>query len=303
MTQPEPNHPSSLPHARKERNRLTYLFWLAPIAAAGFAVWLLYENVLARGPSIVIRFKDATGIQAGKTEVMRLGAKIGEVKSLKLTPDDRAVEVEVELLKPAARLARAGTLFWLVKPEIGPGGIHGLATVISGDHIEARPGAGPVHRTFTALQEAPADEHARPGLVVAVLAKRRGSLRRASPVYYRDMRVGEVLECALTPEAQAVKCSLKIERRYATLVRANSRFWNASGVQIDAGLFGLDLRLNPLKAVFAGGVAFATPDPPGPPAESGAIFALEEKAEDDWLKWAPAIPLPPATPETEKTHE
>ena len=87
------------------------------------------------------------------------------------------------------------------------------------------------------------------------------------------------------------------------MVRNNSKFWNVSGAEIEAGLLGVDVRSNPLKAVFEGGIAFATPDPPGQPVEGGAVFALQDKAKGDWQRWAPAIRLPPAAQQGEEHHE
>ena len=76
-------------------------------------------------------------------------------------------------------------------------------------------------------------------------------------------------------------------------MRANTRFWNASGISVNAGITsGVKIRTQSLETIVAGGVSFATPDSPGAEVRDGARFALEEEPKKDWLRWAPAIPLP-----------
>ena len=67
-------------------------------------------------------------------------------------------------------------------------------------------------------------------------------------------------------------------------------FWNASGVKAHFGLFsGLDVSLESLESLIAGGIAFATPDDPGAPVPNNSYFKIAEKPEDRWLDWAPRI--------------
>ena len=43
------------------------------------------------------------------------------------------------------------------------------------------------------------------------------------------------------------------------LVRANSRFWNASGIELSLGADGVEVSIESLQALLAGGIAFDTP--------------------------------------------
>ena len=85
-----------------------------------------------------------------------------------------------------------------------------------------------------------------------------------------------------------------IEPRYAALVRGGSRFWNTSGFGFEFGLIkGATIRTESLETLIQGGIAFATPDGEqmGKPALPQQTFALFDKAEEDWLQWAPKIPI------------
>ncbi len=63
---------------------------------------------------------------------------------------------------------------------------------------------------------------------------------------------------------------------------------------VDAGLFkGVKVRTESFETILAGGVAFATPDNAqmGAAARPGQTFALFDEYQDEWLQWAPKIPL------------
>ena len=80
-------------------------------------------------------------------------------------------------------------------------------------------------------------------------------------------------------------------------MRVGSRFWSASGLDVNFGLRkGVEISLESLRSLVVGGIAFATPeDPRNPPAKDGTIFVLHDKPEKEWLSWLPRIPIPAAT--------
>ena len=113
-------------------------------------------------------------------------------------------------------------------------------------------------------------------------------------VSYREVPVGKVVDFELGPTSDRVLIHVLIEPRYAPLVRSGSRFWNASGIGVDAGLFkGVKVRTESLEALLEGGIAFATPNNPemGGPAQPGQTFALFDEPQDVWMQWAPKIVL------------
>lgn len=130
------------------------------------------------------------------------------------------------------------------------------------------------------------------GLRVVLVAPRQGSLAAGAPVYYRDRLVGEIGDTRFSADARTVEADAWIDKRYATLVRNNTRFWNASGIDVDAGITsGVKIRTQSLQAIVAGGVSFATPDSPGADVSSGARFTLHEEPKKEWLRWSPSLSL------------
>src|SRR5690606_18311818 len=66
------------------------------------------------------------------------------------------------------------------------------------------------------------------------------------------------------------------EPAYASLVRKHTRFWNASGISVDASLSGVKVRSESLASLVSGGIAFATPEhrKDSPPTDPNLPFRL-----------------------------
>src|SRR5688572_9403188 len=281
-----------LPSARVSRSRWSSAaIWVVPLIAAIVAGYLIYDRLKEHGPEITIQFRDGSGVRVGQTPILYRGVQVGEVTGVGLSKDQRHVEIRARLQRSAARIAREGSVFWIVRPEVGIGSITGLGTVITGPEIQALPGTGEERSEFTGLDSAPAALELR-GLKVVLRTSRLGSLQRSSPVYYRGVEVGVVQEATLSPDATGVHVHVLIRNRYAPLVRANSVFWNVSGVSLSGGLFkGVQFKLESLRSLAAGGINFATPNDSARPVEDGQLFPLHTEGRKEWLNWAPRIPL------------
>jgi paraquat-inducible protein B len=280
-----------LPEARIKRRRWTFsIAWIVPLVAAIVAGYLVYGRLQQFGPNITIKFKDGSGVKAGQTPINYRGVQIGQVTAVELSQDHQAVLVKARLQRSAASLAKEGSMFWIIRPEVGLDNITGLATVITGPEINVLPGSGKEQSEFVGLEKPSAQEN---GLTIVVSTGQLGSLRPGSPVFYRGIEVGNIRDCQLSPNARKVQVKVFIRQRYARLVRNSSKFWTVSGVDVNLSFFnGLQINMESLKSLALGGLAFATPeDPKDEPAKEGMIFPLFEKPSKEWLEWAPNIQL------------
>jgi paraquat-inducible protein B len=223
--------------------------------------------------------------------------RVGEVKAVRLSPDLSRVAVDARLRRDAAGLAAEGSQWWIVRPEISAGRVSGLDALLGPRYLEVHPGKGPRTVQFTGLDRPPGGGHdpqsaATGGLELVIDAPQRGSLAVDSPVVYRGIKVGSVRAMRLASKAQSIEVVIVIDGEFRSLVRANSRFWNAGGIGVDWGLIrGLQVRAGSFEALVAGAIAFATPTKPGDPVENGHRFPLADEPKDDWLTWAPPIEL------------
>lgn len=284
-----------LPQARVRKNKWNFpAIWIVPLLAAIVAGYLVMERVHDYGTVITIRFKDASGIKTAQTQIKYRGISIGEVTDVELSEDQRQVLVKARLHRSGASLAREGASFWIVRPEVAGGNFTGFGTVISGPEIGVLPGSGKARSEFVGLESPPVIPE-RDVLKIVLLSDSVNSLRSGAPVYYRGVQVGAVHDIRLGKNAKSAEIHAYIKRGYANLVREDSVFWNASGVDINFGLLrGLEINMESLRALVVGGVAFATPDVPRAAHSRHEMqFRLYAKPEKEWLEWAPSIPISP----------
>jgi paraquat-inducible protein B len=241
------------------------------------------------------------GLKTAQTPINYRGVQIGQVTAVELSQDHQAVAVKARLQRSAASIAREGSVFWIVRPEVGIGNITGLGSVIIGPEINVLPGKGKEQSEFVGLEKAPVALEEK-GLRIILVTGRLGSLRPGSPIYYRGIEVGAVIESQLSPNAAAVQIHAFIKHRYTKLVRNGSKFWNLSGMDVNFSLFrGLEINMESLKSLAFGGIACAIPaDSKDSPAKDGSSFPLHHKPAKEWLEWAPKIQLVTAKQSSEK---
>ena len=285
---------STHPHPKISRAPSFPLIWVVPIVAVLIGAYMGFEELHSRGPTITIEFADGSGVEAGRTILEYKGVNAGTVRSVDLTPDLKTVIVKIRLKKEAQDLAVQGSKFWILHPEIGLGGIHGLDTLVTGVRLNVRPGTGPAAKEFRGLDQTPPPEAAT-GRTFMLVSDKLGSLATGSPVLYRQLKVGEVEASRLSDDSRSVIIRIHIDPIYSDLVRKDTKFWNAGGLSFKVGLLGASLKESSLESLISGGVAFATPtDEHGqvaPPAEEGTVFNLAPDADKDWLRWSPSIPI------------
>ncbi|MDR3481394.1 MAG: MlaD family protein [Burkholderiaceae bacterium] len=254
-----------------------WLVWLIPIVAAAVGGWILAHSIMTRGPTITIVFKNAEGLEAGKTKIKYKEVDIGVVKSIALTKDRARVVVTAELAKGSDSFLRQDTHFWVVRPRIGAGGISGLSTLLSGSYIGLDVGKSEEERdAFVGLDIAPLVLTDLPGRRFVLHADHMGSLDAGSSIYFRRIEVGQVVAYELDKQGRGVNIHVFINAPYDQYVTNNTRFWNASGIELTLDANGFKLQSESLASVLAGGIAFQTPPdvPIAPPANENTPFTL-----------------------------
>ena len=254
-----------------------------------------YQSALDKDKTeIVLYFARPEGLKEG-VDVKYQGVTIGNVSEVRHSQDLQGVVVKVSVDNGMEKLFRGDSRVWLVTAEVSLSGIKNLDTLIKGPYIAVLPGQGAPVLELAALEEPPSMmDEVRSGLNIVLEAPTLGSLKPNSPVYYRQVRVGSVMGSALSPTAQDVHIFVNIEEPYTALIHENTVFWNASGINVDAGIFrGLQIYTESMESIIGGGIALATPEGEGmgAPAGTGHHFILQDKMDEDWLAWKPEIRL------------
>ncbi|BEP42473.1 MlaD family protein [Variovorax sp. 375MFSha3.1] len=277
---PEPSGQPPLPKPRVVRRRewLPSLIWLIPIVAALVGITLVARIIMERGPEVVLTFKTAEGLEAGKTAVKYKDVQIGLVTSLRLARDRSHVRVLVQFNKDAQSFTASDSRFWVVRPRLDTSGISGLNTLLSGAYIGADAGVSQeTAGEFTGLETPPTVTRDDSGKQFLLRANDVGSLDVGSPVYFRRIKVGQVAAYELDGDGRGVTLRVFINAPYDKFVGMNTRFWQASGIDAQLSASGFTLRTQSLATILLGGIAFQAPDDAmGPVAKENASFTLAQ---------------------------
>ncbi|CAM9798145.1 unnamed protein product, partial [Phaeothamnion confervicola] len=147
-----------------------------------------------------------------------------------------------------------------------------------GSYIEIEPGQGAPQALFVGLESPPVVTADEAGKQITLMARKLGSIDRGSLVHYQGIVAGEVLGYEMANDYRSVLIHAFVKPPFDRMVRSNTRFWSASGLDLSVGPDGMRVKTESLQALLFGGIAFDTPDgqDAGPDDITGLVFTLHE---------------------------
>ena len=190
------------------------------------AVALVASVVGRSNPQITVAFESGHGIKPGDALRYR-GIEVGRVSAVVLNPAADRVEVEIELERKSAALARQGSQFWIERPRVSLSRVSGLETVVGANYLGVIPGpeGSPASRRFEGLETPPTLSELAPLEITIRFEDGHGLARgrRAEASRHRRRRSDRQC-CSMKPwRAWSVKVGLVESGR--RLARAGSQFW------------------------------------------------------------------------------
>ncbi|NJD05448.1 MAG: MCE family protein, partial [Methylococcaceae bacterium] len=254
--------------------------WIIPLVAALIGGWLVWKSVSERGPTITIVFKNAEGLEPGKTTIKYRDVEVGKLVDLQLSKDRQSVIATAELRSGTDGWLFEDTRFWVVRPRVVAGNISGLSTLLSGVYIGMDVGSTGAHiHDFRGLDVAPLLTSDRVGKRFVLKSEELGSLDVGAPIYFRHIKVGQILAYEMDADGSGVTLQAFVEAPYDRYVTRDSRFWQASGLDVSVDANGIKLDSESLLTLVIGGLAF------GPrygsidtePAPADSVYTLIDK--------------------------
>jgi paraquat-inducible protein B len=276
---PELPEATAVPKSR----RTMQLVWLIPLVVVLVGGWIVVKSILERGPKITITFKTAEGLEAGKTKIKYKDVEVGTVETVALTEDASKVIATAELVKGAQPYLRTDTRFWVVRPRISGGTVSGLGTLLSGSYIGMDLGrTGQPTHSFVGLEVPPVNIGNEPGRIFVLHSRDLGSVDLGSPVFFRRLEAGQVSGYALDKDGKGVTMEVFINAPYDKYVTKNTRFWEASGIDLVLNANGIKINTQSVVSILIGGLAFETPvdSEDLPPAAAKTEFTLFDNRTD-----------------------
>jgi paraquat-inducible protein B len=292
----EPVQSYSVPESRtltRGRTRFSAV-WVIPIVAALAGVWVAVTRVESEGPKITLVFASAEGLDAGKTKIEYKGVEVGTITSIELAPDHRKVIAAAQMVPKTEQFLVEDTQFWVVRPRISGANVTGLGTLISGAYIGMEIGTSTREkRDFVGLETPPIVTGDIPGRFFVLKTPTLGSLDIGTPVFFRRLQVGEVASYALDKDGRRFTIKIFVKAPYDEYVSESTRFWQASGIDMQLSASGLSIQTQSLLSILIGGIAFETPANARvlPAADENSVFPLYDSR-------AQAYEPPPRNPQT-----
>ena len=275
---------SEMPEADvKHKSSRFSAVWIIPVVAAVIGGWMVFQNALQDKVIIEVEFKNASSIEAGKTLVKLRDIVLGKVIKVEFNKNFSGITATLEFNGVKPDRFTDTMRFWVVKPRIGIGGVSGLDTILSGAYIEVDPGeAGKPASTFVALEEPGNYQLGNPGSSYILNTDKLGSLGRGTPVKFRDVDVGSVLNYKLAEDNSHVEIEVFIHAPYDKLVEPQTRFWNISGFSLAVGAQGVQLDMASVASLIIGGIEFSSDGlSTGVQAKEKTAFTLYAKEQPD----------------------
>ncbi len=278
----------------------TWGVWLIPVLTLLIVGGIALRGWLNQPRRIEITFEEGHGIKAGD-ELRYHGVVVGEVVAVRFSESLTELAVRVELTPDGDRLARAGSRFWIVRPQFDLTGVGGLDTVIGANYLAVQPGpaTGSASARFRGIEEPPLPDLDSPGGIEVILESLDAQgLSPGTGVYFRRLRIGGVISSGLNLDHSRIEARIYIRPEYRDLMRAGTVFWNMSGVRFQGGLTQLSVQIGPVESFIQGGIGMAVPPEPGQSVGDGYRYRLAPQVDDAWLDWQPklgSLPVPVPT--------
>ncbi len=250
--------------------------WLIPLFAVAVAFGLAWQNYSEQGPYVEVYFGEATGIEAGETPVRYRDVVVGIVEDVGFTEDLSRVRVGLRLQPEVASYVDDDAQFWIVSAEVGPRGVTGLETVLSGAFIEVLwdNNAEGLQSEFAGNDHAPLVRPGSEGLKILLRATSGGGLVEGTPILYRGIEVGRIGRPVISEDGNYTIAEAFVEAPHNRLINSSTRFWDTSGFTFSIGADGAEIDFQSLAALLGGGVSFDTVISGGQPIGDNQLFRL-----------------------------
>jgi paraquat-inducible protein B len=270
---------TSIPEAERvpRRRFRPSIVWIIPIVAAIIGGWIAVHKILTEGPSITITFETAEGLEAGKTKIKYNGVDVGTLTAIVLSKDRKRVVATARMVADTQDMLVEDSRFWIERPRIAGGTVSGLGTLFSGPYIGMDIGKSKKEkRAFVGLPEPPVVKRDVPGRFFMLEADDLDSIDYGTPIFFRRLQVGQVVSYALDNSGRKISVKVFVNAPYDQYVNGETRFWQASGIDVSLTAAGARVRTQSITSILIGGIEFGTPSyaPVSPPAEESTVFKL-----------------------------
>ena len=170
------------------------------------------------------------------TRILHRGVEIGSIHNIDVEGDQS--KLYLGLLPEYESILREGTQFWLAKPNLSLSGASDTDALLGGPYItfNLNKENKTIKTDFELLTSPPAKYASASGLQLSLETDSANVATPGSSISYRGVVVGQVDNVTFDKVADKVRINVTIDDEHKSLIRADTRFYNASGVTLSGGL-------------------------------------------------------------------
>ncbi len=253
------------------------------------------------GSSYQLTAEDSGSLETG-APVLFKQLHVGEITDISLLKSGK-VHISIFIYAPHNQLIRSQTVFWNVSGIQINGSLSNfkvnlasLQTMLAGGISFMNPphNMKKVKKKLTSSADKKASyilydsfNHAAEknvslqpaGIRISVITKTMPPLSVGSPVLYNNIKVGQVVDFNLNNKNKTIQVDLLIKEKYRQLVTSTSRFYDISGLQIEASLKGIQVSAGPVESILSGGISFYSTTE-GTLVNDNHLFTLYDSLKD-----------------------
>ncbi|SFV62933.1 Paraquat-inducible protein B [hydrothermal vent metagenome] len=231
--------------------------WIVPIIAVIIAAWLGFQYISELGPKIEIAFENNEGLRAGQSLVKFRNVPIGKVEKIVLNEDGNGVKVIARMDKEATKYLNDDARFWIVKPEVGLGGVSGLDTIFTGTYIEFNSKKSKMtKKSFVGLSQP--YRLSQSGEYFHLNASSSYGVEKGTPLFFKSMKVGYVEYVSISIDGKSVDVVIYVDKSFVNYIHKDTKFWVQSSVSISYANGQLSLNMAPMSHIMRGGIEFSS---------------------------------------------
>jgi paraquat-inducible protein B len=244
----------------EESNKFNFFtsIWIVPFIALMIAGWLAYQYFSELGPQIRIVFPENAGLQAGQSHIKYRNVPIGTVQKIELQEDGEGIVVIARMDKTASPYLNNSSKFWIVKPEVGIGGVSGLDTLISGTYINMHAEKEEETQYNFLGQSYAYRDDSKGEYFVLNTPQGSNTVKVGTPIYLKNIKVGQVEYVVLALDNSSVEVIVYIDNSYTPYVRTDSNFWVRSTFAVSLNTGRVDMSIAPVTDLIQGAIEFSS---------------------------------------------
>ncbi len=280
-------------HAEERHGWWPGWIWSIPIAALGLVSWLAVRTWTQTGPTVTVVFPVIADLRPDDTDVVFEGYKVGQVASVRLTPDLRHMRAKLDLNGDMRGHIGKGTAFWIIGRSLSLSHLSDIRSLVSGVKIGVKPVPGEPQAEYRGLADSPVLHFGESGTPFVLHAAELGAMEPGTPVYFLGKTVGVVQKYDMV-DGRGFAITVFVDAPFDRFVHEDSRFWRAGPLHVATGGDGMSVRFQSVPALFQGAVAFETPNDTEQSREASAghdftLYDGENEArtapDADWVSY------------------